>query len=93
MSALGYKQTFAPQKVMSALPPKADICGAQSMSAKCQKRTSLIQSPRQQRQSAPAGTVRPSAFAVLKVDARFQISLVRGLHGEVGGFVAAQDMP
>ena len=25
MSALGHKQTFAPQKVMSALPPKADI--------------------------------------------------------------------
>jgi len=25
MSASGQKQTFAPQKVMSALPPKADI--------------------------------------------------------------------
>ena len=28
MSALGQKQTFAVQKCMSALPPKADICGA-----------------------------------------------------------------
>ena len=28
MSALGQKQTFAPQQVMSALPPKADMCGA-----------------------------------------------------------------
>jgi hypothetical protein len=28
MSALGQKQTFAPQKCMSALPPKADMCGA-----------------------------------------------------------------
>jgi hypothetical protein len=28
MSALGQKQTFALQKDMSALPPKADICGA-----------------------------------------------------------------
>ena len=28
MSALGHKQTFAPQKVMSALPPKADKCAA-----------------------------------------------------------------
>jgi hypothetical protein len=28
MSALGQKQTFALQKVMSALPPKADMCGA-----------------------------------------------------------------
>ena len=25
---MGQKQTFAPQKVMSALPPKADMCGA-----------------------------------------------------------------
>ena len=28
MSALGQKQTFAAQKVMSALPSKADMCGA-----------------------------------------------------------------
>jgi hypothetical protein len=28
MSALGPKQTFAPQNVMSALPSKADMCGA-----------------------------------------------------------------
>ena len=28
MSALGQKQTFAPQKVMSALPPKANMCSA-----------------------------------------------------------------
>jgi hypothetical protein len=26
MSALGHKQTCAPQNVMSALPPKADMC-------------------------------------------------------------------
>jgi hypothetical protein len=28
MSALGQKQTLALQKGMSALPPKADMCGA-----------------------------------------------------------------
>src|SRR5262249_32700828 len=28
MSALGHKRTFATQKGMSALPPKADMCGA-----------------------------------------------------------------
>ena len=28
MSALGQKQTFAVQKAMSALPLKADMCGA-----------------------------------------------------------------
>jgi hypothetical protein len=28
MSALGQKQTFALQKSMSALSPKADMCGA-----------------------------------------------------------------
>ena len=41
MSALGQKQTFAPQKVMSALPPKADMCGALGMSALCQLRTCI----------------------------------------------------
>ena len=30
MSALGQKQTFVPQKAMSALPPIADMCGAKS---------------------------------------------------------------
>jgi hypothetical protein len=30
MSALGQKQTCALQNVMSALPPKADMCGATS---------------------------------------------------------------
>jgi hypothetical protein len=30
MSALGQKQTYAPQQAMSALPPKADMCGATS---------------------------------------------------------------
>jgi hypothetical protein len=28
MSALGQKRTFAVQNIMSALPPKADICSA-----------------------------------------------------------------
>jgi hypothetical protein len=28
MSALGQKQTFAVQTIMSALPPIADMCGA-----------------------------------------------------------------
>jgi hypothetical protein len=32
MSALGQKQTFALQKVMSALAPKADMCGASDLS-------------------------------------------------------------
>ena len=39
MSALGHKQTFAMQNGMSALPPKADMCSATRMSAKCHKRT------------------------------------------------------
>jgi hypothetical protein len=30
MSALGQKQTFAMQNVMSALHPKADMCSAQA---------------------------------------------------------------
>ena len=38
MSALGQKQTFALQKVMSALPPKADLIGACGFSAVLQRR-------------------------------------------------------
>jgi len=30
MPALGHKRTFAVQNRMSALPPKADMCGAAS---------------------------------------------------------------
>jgi hypothetical protein len=37
MSALGQKQAFAPQQIMSALPLKADIGAA--LSAKAKKRT------------------------------------------------------
>ena len=32
MSAMGQKQTFALQNVMSALPPIADMCGASDLS-------------------------------------------------------------
>jgi hypothetical protein len=40
MSALGQKQTFKRLRLMSALPPKADIVGANWMSALRQKQTS-----------------------------------------------------
>jgi hypothetical protein len=36
MSALGHKRTFAPQKVMSALPPKATLNAFSPMCAKGQ---------------------------------------------------------
>jgi hypothetical protein len=39
MSALGQKRTFRAAIVMSALHPKADMCGELGMSAKGQKRT------------------------------------------------------
>jgi hypothetical protein len=39
MSALGQEQTCAAHKPMFALPPKADMCTAKRMSAKCHKRT------------------------------------------------------
>ena len=38
MSALGHKQTFALRKVMSALPPNADICAPSAMSAAAMSR-------------------------------------------------------
>jgi hypothetical protein len=52
MSALGQKQTFAPQKVMSALPQKADMCGATRdvrfgpKADSCRSKKIVIRSPR-----------------------------------------------
>ena len=43
LSALGQKQTFAPQKAMSALPPKAECAVQLGMSALCQKQTHAVQ--------------------------------------------------
>jgi hypothetical protein len=74
LSALGQRWTFALQKVMSALPPKADMCSAAidvcfgpiagigtlgnySMTASV-------------RASSVVGTVRPSAFAVVRLITR-----------------------
>jgi hypothetical protein len=41
MSALGQQQTLAHVRVMSALPPKADMELSRVMSALCQKQTSV----------------------------------------------------
>ena len=48
MSALGQKQTFAPQKAVAALPPKADMCDTLADVRFVPKAdiASLIQSPR-----------------------------------------------
>jgi hypothetical protein len=68
MSALGQKQTYALQQAMSALPPKADMCGALAHVRFGPKAdmTPLIRSPRQ-RGLAAGGTARPSALAVLRL--------------------------
>jgi hypothetical protein len=69
MSALGQKQTFAVQKRMSALPPKADMCGAKRdvrfvPKADIPPAYSITSSARE---STDGGIVRPSAFAVLRL--------------------------
>src|SRR5262249_42866031 len=46
MSALGQKQTCAVQEMMSALPPKADMCSATGDVRFRQKRTWLESKPR-----------------------------------------------
>jgi hypothetical protein len=42
MSALGHKQTFAPQNVMSALPSKADMCGLRAKSEQTRLDDALV---------------------------------------------------
>ena len=69
MSALGQKQTFAPQYVMSALPPIADMCGATrdvgyGPKADIAPPHSIISSARA---CIGGGTLMPSALAVLRL--------------------------
>src|SRR5262245_12038989 len=74
MSALGQKRTCALQNVMSALPLKADICGAvphvcfgpkaDSCTAAKGDCYSITSSARPSNES---GMVRPSVFAILRL--------------------------
>ena len=73
MSALGQKQTFAPQKVMSALPPIADMCSATrdvrfgpiaDIGTNLHVGYSITSSARA---SSIGKMVRPRAFAVLRL--------------------------
>src|SRR5262249_45320070 len=66
MSALGQKQTCAAHKLMSALPPKADMCGARSNvcfgpKADIEDIHSITSSARD---ISACGTLIPSVFAV-----------------------------
>jgi hypothetical protein len=68
MSALGQKQTYAVQKGMSALPPIADMCSATRdcpLWAKSGHQHYSITSLA--RASSEGGTVRLSAWAVLRL--------------------------
>ena len=69
MSALGQKQTFALQKGMSALLPKADMCGATRDVRYGPKAdmTTLYSITSLARASSEGGTVMPSTFAVLRL--------------------------
>jgi hypothetical protein len=69
MSTLGHKRTFAPQKVMSALPPKADMCGATSDVCYGPKADMMpgYSTTSSTIESKPAGMARPNAFALLRL--------------------------
>ena len=71
MSALGQKQTFAPQKGMSASPPKADMCSATQhvrFVPIADIATYSITSSAFARKAG--GMLRPSALAVIKLMTR-----------------------
>src|SRR5262249_27526855 len=73
MSALGQKRTLGKVRLMSALPPKADMDRRAVMSALCQKRTYAVQQnsgysiTSSARATSDCGTASPSAFAVLRL--------------------------
>jgi hypothetical protein len=87
MSAKGHKQIYAPQKAMSALPPKADVCGALACvcfgpKADIGQRYSITSSARL---SSECGTVRPSTLAVLR--------LISGARHARAGLVKSPPLP
>jgi hypothetical protein len=72
MSALGQKQTFAPQKAMSALPPKADMCSATAHVcygpiADIGHRHSIISSALASKVGATARVIRSGQYQILDV--------------------------
>ena len=74
MCAFGQKQTFTPQKVMSALPPRADIGAAQinvCLGPKTGHRPYSITSSANNRNDS--GTVRPSPLAVFKFTTKLNL--------------------
>ena len=85
MSALGQKRTFAVQYVMSALPPKADMCGALGdvryvpIADIAYLFDHLVGAGEQRRRH-----VRPRAFAVLRSMTRS--NLVGACTGRSAGF-------
>ena len=66
MSALGQKQTFAVQTVMSALPPTADMCGA-TRDVRFVPIADIYSITSSAMEITLDGTVRPSALAVLRL--------------------------
>jgi hypothetical protein len=89
MSALGQKRTFGPFIAMSAIPPKADIARRdpdvrfvpKADKVRRSKDHSITSSART---SSDDGTVRPSAFAVLRL--RIVSYLVGACTGRLAGF-------
>ena len=74
MSALGQKQTYAAQKAMSALPPKADMCGALAyvcfvpIADYARSNSITIRSPRRRARAAKDGTCEAKRLGGLKID-------------------------
>ena len=76
---------------MSALPPKADMCGA-TRHVRFVPIADIgiaIRSPRRPRRAAPGGTVEAERFRCFEVEGRFVLG--GRLHRKVGGLGAAQD--
>ena len=80
MSALGQKQTCAVQKRMSALPPKADMCGATSgcpLSAKSGHRYQPYSIISSARSGESWGTVEAERLGGLEIDDKLEFGRLR----------------
>ena len=95
MSALGHKRTFAVQKGMSALPPKADMCSATRdvrfvpIADSCMQQTSLFDHLVGARRLACSGHGEAERLGGLQVDVQLDFGGL--LDRQVGGLVALEN--
>ena len=90
MSALGQKQTFAAQKIMSALPPKADMCAA-TRNVRFVPKADIANLFDNLVSTCEHGRRHGEAEGLGRLEIDHQLVLCRRLHRKIGWLLALED--